>query len=360
MCITGQNDNDHRFIYNNKELEVVQNFTYLGLKFTTKGITNDAVKDRLIAAEKAMFGTLVKCKQNFLPIDVCLDMFEKMVLPCMLYGSEIWGFNNLLDLERLQLRYIKYTLKLKKNTPTAMVYGETGILPIEYHVKFRMINFWISIITGKQSKYSYIIYRMCISLHKDGLLECKWINYIKNIINEVGMSFVFNDHLNLEENWLQKVFLPKIKSTLKDQMLQKWVGKLSEENNEETYFYYKEFTTNYCFKNYFKILPADLWIPFCKFRTGNHRLPIEFYSWEKFKKPRNERRCNICNKNDIGDEYHYVMICPVFEEIRDLYLAPYYKIRPSVHKFISLMQCDNKKQLFRLARFIKEILNVIQ
>ena len=178
MCITGQNDSLHQFYYNNKELEVVSYFTYLGINFTSKGITNAAVQDRLLSAEKAMFGTLTKCKQNYLPIDVSLDMFDKMVLPCMLYGAEIWGFNNFLDLERLQLKYIKYTLKLKKNTSTAMVYGETGILPVEYHVKYRMINFWVSLITGKQSKISYKIYRMCMSLYRGKLLECHWLSFI--------------------------------------------------------------------------------------------------------------------------------------------------------------------------------------
>ena len=199
-----------------------------------------------------------------------------------------------------------------------------------------------------------------MSLYRGKLLECHWLSFIEQIINDCGMSFVFNEQLTLEKDWLTKVFVPQIKYTLKDHILQKWNGKLTDTTYEENYFYYNQFNSEYSFKNYFTILPADLWRPLCKFRTKNHRLPVEFYSWEKFKKPHCERLCNICNLNDIGDEYHYVMVCPVFNELRDLYLAPYYKNRPSVYKFISLMKCEKKKTLFKLARFIKEILEVIQ
>ena len=241
-----------------------------------------------------------------------------------------------------------------------MVYGETGMLPVEYHIKCRMIKFWVSLITGKQTKYSCIIYKMCLSLYMGGLLECHWMDCIKQIINDCGMTFVFNEQLSLDKKWLTKVFLSQIKQTLKDQTLQKWASKLSDPNNEITYFYYKEFCSNYSLKKYLSILPTELWIPLCKFRTRNHRLPVEFYSWNKFQKPHHERICNICNLNDIGDEYHYIMKCPVFNELRDLYISPYFKNRPSVYKFIALMKTEKENTLIKLAKFTRDILNVIQ
>ena len=32
-------------------------------------------------------------------------------------------------------------------------------------------------------------------------------------------------------------------------------------------------------QNYLKIIPESAWIPIIKFKTSNHRLPIEIYSW---------------------------------------------------------------------------------
>ena len=44
-----------------------------------------------------------------------------------------------------------------------------------------------------------------------------------------------------------------------------------------------------------------------KFRAGNHRLIIETGRWEDT--PLSERKCNVCNKNDIGNEYIYLFSC---------------------------------------------------
>ena len=57
----------------------------------------------------------------------------------MMYGGEIWCFNNVL--ERLQLKYFKHALKLKSSTSTNMLYGETGFLPIEFYAKVKMITY---------------------------------------------------------------------------------------------------------------------------------------------------------------------------------------------------------------------------
>ena len=126
------------FFYNWKKSEVVKEFTYL---VTKKGISNRSVSSRILLTLKAMFSTLNKCEAVNLPIDLVLDLFTKMVAPCMMYGGEIWGFKNVQCLEKVQLKYLKYALKLKSSTSTNMLYGETGFLPIEFYAKVKMITY---------------------------------------------------------------------------------------------------------------------------------------------------------------------------------------------------------------------------
>ena len=71
------------------------------------------------------------------------------------------------------------------------------------------------------------------------------------------------------------------------------------------------------------------------------------------KKTRNERMCFMCEANDIGDEYHYLMLCPAFKDLRTLYLPKYYRERPSVFKFIQLMQVESGPLLVKVARFFQ-------
>ena len=41
-----------------------------------------------------------------------------------------------------------------------------------------------------------------------------------------------------------------------------------------------------------------------------------------------DTKCKICDKNEIGDEFHYLFICPVFQEDRNRLLKEYYRKFP--------------------------------
>ena len=89
MCITWgrYKKQKYDFIYNNQKLECVDEFIYLGICFSKKGLTSSSITNRETASKKAMFGFLTRCKQNHLPIEDQLDVFQKTVVPCMLYGG---------------------------------------------------------------------------------------------------------------------------------------------------------------------------------------------------------------------------------------------------------------------------------
>ena len=64
-----------------------------------------------------------------------------------------------------------------------------------------------------------------------------------------------------------------------------------------------------------------------------------------------DTKCKICDKNEIGDEFHYLFICPVFQEDRNRLLKEYYRKIPSMYKLIELMSTINMKDLRKLAEF---------
>jgi len=48
-------------------------------------------------------------------------MFDKTILPILLYVSEIWSFETIDIIERVHLRFCKLILHLKQSTPNCMV-----------------------------------------------------------------------------------------------------------------------------------------------------------------------------------------------------------------------------------------------
>ena len=83
-----------------------------------------------------------------------------MVVPILLYGSKVTGFENSEVLERLFTQFYKIILNVKKTTPNVMLYGELGRYPINILCKSRMVEFWQRIVNGKQDKVTFKLYKI--------------------------------------------------------------------------------------------------------------------------------------------------------------------------------------------------------
>ena len=73
-----------------------------------------------------------------------------------------------------------------------------------------------------------------------------------------------------------------------------------------------------------------------KLRLSSHKLNIEIGRHSKI--DRQDRKCIRCNLNDIEDEFHSVLVCPDYINVRNAYIPKYYSNNPSVLKFIDLLQ----------------------
>ena len=74
----------------------------------------------------------------------------------MLYGCEIWGFGNIDIIERVNLKFCKLILNLKKSTPNFVIYGELGIYPMSVYIEHDYL--WSKMVNGKDSKIANILY----------------------------------------------------------------------------------------------------------------------------------------------------------------------------------------------------------
>ena len=63
-----------------------------------------------------------------------LELFNELVKPISLCGCEVLGFGNIEIIERVELKFMKYILKLKNSIPNNIVYGELGMMPLKIDI----------------------------------------------------------------------------------------------------------------------------------------------------------------------------------------------------------------------------------
>ena len=335
-------------------IEVVRNFTYLGIKLNYNNRFNVAQNDLFQRASRAMFALIKKSKTLHLPIDILIELFDKTVTPVLLYGCETWGFQTLDIIDKLQLKFYKFILKLRQSTPSQMVYGETGKFPISILIKTRLLVYWYKLTCMvNKNKLSSITYNMLYKLHLDGRHLNNYVTFVKKTLIEIGLPGVWDNQkiIRMDKVWFKNY----IKTTLQSQFISRWQDTL---DNTSIYTIYRMIKPTFTQSPYIKILINNCTIPITRFITTNNNLPVNVLRYADIE--RVNRTCTKCNLRDIGDEFHYLFICPFFTHKRNEVLSKKYTKRPNAITFQSLMNTTNKNTLLKLKHFICYINKVLE
>ena len=167
----------------------------------------------------------------------------------MLYGSEVWGWENIDMIEKFRLKCIKEILKLKRSMPSYMVYGETGRIPLDITIDTRMFSFWTRLIQ---------LLNVMLQDHHIRGAEHEWRLKIESILNQTGFTHVW---LNLNPN-------PKIdytvQQTIMDQGHQKIHAKCQDSTKRKIFLSMK---ANWSIEHYITVLDEEQIIDLIRLRT---------------------------------------------------------------------------------------------
>ena len=95
---------------------------------------------------------------------------------------------------------------------------------------------------------------------------------------------------------------------------------------------------------------------FTKFRLSSHKLLVERGRWTISKLDYKLRKCTLCNSGDIEDEYHVTLVCEQFADAREKYLKKYFYRRPSMAKFVELMNTKSDRERYRLMLYVNIVM----
>ena len=157
----------------------------------------------------------------------------------------------------------------------------------------------------------------------------------------------------IEHNWLKKA----IELRLSDLYIHEWENQL---NNMSSCVTYRLIKPHFKQEKYLTLPNHSDRINLCKFRCRNMKIPVVtggYTSRNNPATPYENRLCEICDMNVVGNEFHYILECPAFQEHRNNYLNEFYIRNPNREKFTLLFQSSNISILSKLSKLCYEIIS---
>ena len=355
----GQLTGRETFTFNGNQIEVVENFNYLGFVMNSRGSFKKGIENLASKGLKSMCSLNNIIKDMCIPVNITFDLFDTYVASVLSYCCELWGFSNADNIERLHKKFLKQKLGVKMTTSNNALYGETGRLPLIISRKIRIIKYWFKLM--KCYGNNCILYAMYVNmLQKCEKNASNWLSNIRDMLQQSGFNdvWVFRDSVvNIN------CFIAQFRLRLKDIYSTQWRGAV---NTSTGLTLFRDIKSNIEISDYLTVLDNFKHRQaISKMRLSSHKLNIEKGRYTGV--PRNDRKCELCNKNDIEDEYHFMIVCDVYNDLRREYIPSYYINRPSVYKFTLLLNVKNKKLLHKIALYIikatklrNSIINIVE
>jgi hypothetical protein len=273
-------------------------------------------------------------------------LFDGQIQPMLMYGAEVWGL--MADhnrIEKVHLYALKRLLNVSIFTPNTLVYGETGRYPLYVTAYSRCIKYWLDILDMQDDRLPLKAYKMLLRLHNKN--KSNWVSKISETLYQYGFGYVWENQGVRNK----KAFIKAFKQRLIDCYLQNWHSTLFL---SERYCFYSSFKQYHGMTSeLFDVKPVVIRKALIQFRLGvssikSHRLRYRAIDLQNLS-------CPFC-PGTIENEYHFLFICPEYNDIRKQLIPNMFFNQSEEYKMINLMA--NLKCMTTLAIYVYKAFQV--
>ena len=293
----------HRFIINEQELEVVEQYKYLGIVVDSLLKFTEATDTLGKAAGRGLGGLINKIHHlKNLDYGSYTKLYNSCVTPIMDYGSCCWhGITdvNPKSIDDVQYRAMRYFLGVNRFTPMLGLEGEMGWLPPKYRRDIDMIRYYNRVCRMGEDRLPKQIMKYQIQHNSP------WIGKLNDILERV-------DH-NINMIDMVPTNLKAFKIKIEDNWHQTWRYMADDKPKLRTYMKWKEcpvpelYTTSKLPKYHRSLIT--------KLALGVLPIRIETGRYEKL--PFKDRTCPSCKGNIVETEEHFLFHCPLYASQRE-------------------------------------------
>ena len=338
---------NEKWFFNGEKLEVVSIYKYLGAMFTTKLVWTQCQRTLAIQARK---GLHLLRRYDYscdgLPVDLQFELFDKMISPILLYGSELWGFAIANHIERVQTDYCKYVMAVPSRTSNIAVLGDTGRYPMYVHYHKRCIKYWLNILFMPETRFPKACYKMLLNLHNHG--RKTWASHVRALL----YKYNFGDVWEAQGVGNMIVFFKEFVDRAKHVYLTEWEYDIAQ--SSKLYLFRSLKPSGINRENYLCTTTIRKYRSgLAKLRCASHDLQIE--KGRHLGQQVAERNCKLCHVHldqiVLEDEYHFITCCPQYSDLRETYFPPWARVK-SYESFLSLLNNEECDIINKLASYV--------
>ncbi|CAJ0922587.1 unnamed protein product [Ranitomeya imitator] len=298
-----RSDQHPSFILNNCDLTGTDKYTYLGLEIHRSGSFKQAIetlKDKACKTFYAIRRTLYHLKP---PVRVWLKIFDSIIAPILLCGSEVWGPHTYPDwskwdsspTEIFHLEFCKHLLQVHRSTSNSACRAELGRFPLHLTVLKRALSFRAQLHRSNPSSHH----------HKALIHEGETEKPEPPEQPSQTQPEQNTNHTN--HNNLTKAGIRKMADEGQERYVSDWKNDII---SSQKLIMYRSLQRDYRLAPYLEKLPdpRDRQI-LSRYKLSAHSLAIECGRHRQSYKPREERLCQHCDQEAIEDETHFLLHC---------------------------------------------------
>ncbi|MCG7891851.1 MAG: reverse transcriptase family protein [Candidatus Thiodiazotropha endolucinida] len=278
----------YKFNVGQIRLECVKQYKYLGINISASGKFFIAEKNLSLKSSRALFSIKqsVFSNDNMMPAAI-LRIFDALVKPIALYNSDIWlGYKTCFqkksieeifeisikgqnDFDKVLMRFSKFVLGVHSKASNFAVISELGQYPLIISAIVGCINFWLHAL---QSSSSSLVNKAYLEQYGNSSSKSLWLNFVKNILNDLGFSHVWENQSTFNTSAL----LFSVKNKLKERFELFWETHMKSSEKLVKLRTYKLIKANFGQEKYLNVIKDRKHRKaLAAFRISAHKLKIE-------------------------------------------------------------------------------------
>lgn len=331
------------FQYNGNVIEQMDSFTYLGVNLHKSGSCKYAQIKQAKQGGRALGGLMQILNTYDFTINTQLNMFDTLVTPVLTYGAEVWGFQKGEVVERVHVKFCRRILQVPQRASNNFMYGDLNRVSMSIRWKEKILRYWTKIISDTNTLIFHIYKHMRLECERTG--RRNWASNVRDLLFELGLNnYWFSQDIS-------HISVPLMIQRLHDQYQQCWHNSVILTSKLHFYAKYK---TTMNIATYLSLSNHNSRRLIALIRSGTCKIEIENGRMQGTN--REQRLCLQCNQRMIEDEYHFVLVCPKYRDLRLNHLPKYYTKWPTLQKFINLMSSDSVRTQSMLGIYLKQAL----